>query len=68
MPKVIMEFNLPDEAEELKDAQNGTNYSIQLDNFANFLRSKLKYSELTEEQYAIYEEIRSKLWEIRNEE
>lgn len=31
MPKVILQYNLPEEREELKDAQNGTRNQIKLD-------------------------------------
>ena len=58
MPKHIIEFNLPEEREELQWAMKGIHYSIALDNIDNYLRSKLKYTELTEIQAEIYQEIR----------
>lgn len=67
MPKVILEFNTPEENSELHDAQNGQKYVVALNEFANFLRAKLKYEELDEATYKVYEEVREKFYEIRNE-
>jgi len=41
--KAILEFNLPDEQEELKLAQNGAKYSFLLDELDSNLRSMIKY-------------------------
>ena len=63
-------FNLPEESEELKDALNGTNVKSAIWDFDQFLRSRIKHSDLSEEQYATYSEIRDELhrilgdWEI----
>lgn len=68
MPKVTFTFNLPEEREELELAQKGPHLSSVLDDLDNYLRHKLKYETLTEEQYAVYEDVRKKLYELRNEE
>ena len=67
MPKVILEFNLPEEQEEFKTATSATDMSLTLWDFAQFLRQKIKYEELSESDYAVYESVREKLYEIANE-
>jgi hypothetical protein len=59
---------LPEEKEEFETAQKGIDYLIALDEMDNFLRGKLKYSVLTDEEIRIYEEIREKLRELRYNE
>jgi hypothetical protein len=63
----ILEFNLPEEEPEFKLAQNGVFYSIILNDLSNHLRAKLKYEQLTEKEYEIYESIRTKLYELASE-
>lgn len=60
-----MEFNIPEEQYELNLAQNGSKYLHVIEELDNFLRSKLKYGELSDEQYHSYEAIRHKLFELR---
>lgn len=69
MPKAILEFNLPEEQEEFNMVSKAVSYSIALSDMDNYLRGKIKYGseEMTEEAYAIYEEIRKQLWEIMND-
>lgn len=43
--KTILIFKLPEEKEELKHAQNGTNYAGFIDDFESLLRNKEEYSE-----------------------
>lgn len=67
MSKGKLEFQLPEEQEDFETAQKGWHYRIIIEELDNYLRSKIKYSELTEEQHAIYDEIRSELWRLRND-
>lgn len=67
MPKVIIEFNLPEENEEFKTATKATDMSLVLWDFSQHLRSKIKYGDLPEAEYAIYEAIREKFHEILND-
>lgn len=61
-------FDLPEEQEEFETAVNGQKYRSVLSELDNYLRGRLKYSDLTDEQYKIHEEIREKLWgELNNE-
>lgn len=55
--KAILEFSLPEEQEEFKDAVNGTKYALALHNIKNDVRSIWKHGELTEEQYEIVDKI-----------
>jgi hypothetical protein len=67
MSKAILEFNLPEEQEEFKDAVNGTKYALALHNIKDDVRSIWKYDELTAQQYEIvdkiYEQINLRLTE-----
>lgn len=61
---IRLEFDLPDEEYEFRSAINGHKYRSVLIDLDNHLRSKLKYSDLTEVQDDIYEEVREKLREL----
>lgn len=60
MPKVTLEFALPEEKEEFATCNNASEYRAALYEFANYLRNQLKYSDLTEKEQVIFEEIRDK--------
>jgi len=66
MPKAILEFSLPEENVEFKEACEASSLKYAVQDFDNFLRAKLKYEELSEETYKAYDEIRSKLYEELN--
>jgi len=67
--KAILKFNLPEEQEEFDIANKGWKFRLALSTHDQHLRNKLKYDEqLTDEQYKVYEEVRTKLWEILQEE
>lgn len=66
--KAILEFNLPEDAEDYKLANSALHLSTIICELDNFLRSKLKYETLTEEQYKCYEAVREKLYELKNDE
>jgi hypothetical protein len=59
--KAILEFNLPEEQCEFKDAQEGGFYKAVLQEFDNYLRGKLKYEELSSNDQALLETVRQKL-------
>jgi len=58
----IIEFNLPEEENEFRQAMAATRYLTILIRIDEFLRSQIKYEEREELQ-----EIRDKLWELINE-
>lgn len=68
MPKATLTFQLPEETQDFQDACKAQHYVGVIDELDNFLRSKLKYTELTDEQDMVYSEVREKLWALRNEE
>ena len=69
MPTAILSYNLPEEQDEFDLAYNGARLAVIVEDFDDYLRRKLKYESdaLTEEQYKLYQEIRDKLNEMRNE-
>lgn len=65
MPKVTLEFNLPEEKEEYLVAMDGGKYYSQIGEFTSYLRSIIKYSnDLPESEMAVYAKIRAKWLEI----
>jgi len=66
--KAILEFNLPEENEEFETASNGWKYKSLLWDFDNYLRSKLKYENLNDNEYTVYEKTRDHLWSLVNDE
>jgi len=67
--KAILKYNLPEEQEEFDIANKGWKYRSALIEIDEYLRSKIKYDEsLTDEQYKVYEDTRTKFWEILNED
>lgn len=61
--KHYLSFTLPEEQEELNTHMNGAKYYSALWEVLQFLRSKIKYENLTDEQLKIYEEIRGKIYQ-----
>ena len=62
MPKAILEFSLPEEQSEFNTCNKAGDYRAALYDFANYLRNQLKYSDLTEKEQVIFEEIRDKFY------
>ena len=63
--KAILEFNLPDDQIDFNFATKGDKYYSTLLEMDNWLRGKIKYAEnLTNEQYAVYEECRNELRDL----
>jgi hypothetical protein len=62
--KATLEFNLPDDKEDYEMMINASKYYLALWNMKQELRSKLKYAELSEQEYEIYEKVRDKYNEI----
>ena len=66
--KATLTFQLPEETQDFQDACKAQHYISVIDELDNFLRNKLKYCELSATEDTIYSEIRSKLYELKNEE
>jgi len=73
MPKITMEFNLPEEQQQFDDALNGTKYCIQLEEIWNkVFRPSRKHGYNnpildTEEACAVIEELINIYNEVINE-
>ena len=63
--KVTYEFEGYDDQDDLIIFQQAKACYFVLLEMDDYLRSKLKYTQLTDEEYAIYEKIRSKLTELK---
>jgi len=57
-----------DDKEEYEMCMNGKKYHSVLWDFDQELRKKLKYEELDEKEYDIYDNIRTMLWDLLDEE
>ena len=66
--KAILEFNLPEENEEFQAAVNGLNYKSAIWDYDQWLRSEMKYSELSDQTYKAYETCRKELRKILEED
>lgn len=66
MAKAILEFDLPEETIEYRLAVNAGNYHAVLWDIDQYLRSKLKYGELTSEQYDALDKTREELHDLMN--
>jgi hypothetical protein len=68
MPKVTIEFNTIEEQHELELCINASKwYSIVWD-YSEYLRTKIKYDELSDDAYKAIEQAREKLHELLNDE
>lgn len=70
MPRVTIEFNLPEEQYEFEQAVNAGKFRTVLWELDQFLRSKTKYADdnATEEQIAAYYELRDELHRLMGED
>lgn len=61
--KGILEFNLPEEAEEHHRAIHATDWALAALDMDNYLRGRLKYEELSDDVDDALDKAREKLWE-----
>lgn len=66
MPKITLEFDSIEDAEELNVALNGGKYLAALQELDNYLRGRLKYEDLPEEIDTALQLARDKLHEELN--
>ena len=64
MPKATLEFSLPEERIEFETAARAQDILSVLGEHDEWLRSKLKHGELTDDQRLVLEECRSHLWSL----
>lgn len=69
MPTATVTFDLnePDERRAHLECVKAPDVIMVVSDFNDFLREKLKWAELTEEQYKVYETASEKLHEIIND-
>lgn len=59
--KAILEFTLPEESHEHRDALQGSEWKWAMDDVLNYLRSEIKHVNHTAEEYRILETVREKV-------
>jgi hypothetical protein len=59
--KAKLIFNLPDDSHEWENATKGASMHSTLWEYDQWLRGKIKYDDLTDEQYQVYQGCRDKL-------
>lgn len=62
MPKGVLSFDLPEEEQEFRMAQECGEWRIAVMDILEHLRSELKYKDLSGEKAAAYEEFRELIW------
>lgn len=62
--KITMEFNLPEDKDDYDLHNNASNMFCILVELDSFLRSKLKYEELNNDQYTSFEIARNHLYAL----
>lgn len=66
--KTIMEFNMPEDREELEIAQNGQKYFSTLNDVYQYLRGQLKYNDkLTDDEVKVYTKVYDMFFTILND-
>ena len=63
MPIARLEFELPTESAEHRDALDGGKWRLLFWEFDQYLRGRIKHEEMSEERRTLLEEIRRKLSE-----
>ena len=63
MPKALLEFNLPEEEPEHRDALDGTNWKLVAWDIDQLLRNAIKYGcdQCEDNKYSAFEYIRKEL-------
>lgn len=62
--KAKLKFKLPEQKKQFEASYNGMNYKSAIWEFDQWLRSEMKYKELSEETYKAYETCRKELRDI----
>jgi hypothetical protein len=68
MPKVTIEFNTIEEQHELELCINASKWYSIVSDYSEYLRTKIKYGELSDDAYKAIEDAREKLHELLNDE
>ena len=67
--KIVIEYNLPDDAYEYAKFKNCNAYMLCLQDMHEYLRSQVKYApdEMSQESFDAYEMVREKLFRLLKE-
>ena len=65
--KAELTFDLPEEQDLFEIYNNALKYYSTVSEINNFLRSKLKYEEINDDEYKAYEKTKEELWNILQE-
>lgn len=66
--KASLHFKLPEERADLDDAVNAQKFKSVISELDNWLRGKIKYEDLPEQESNAYQKARDKIHEFLNEE
>jgi hypothetical protein len=66
--KATLEFNLPEDTDDYDIHRQATKYFLFQEDVFNYFRHKLKYENLTDKEYEIYEKIKSDLYDLLRDE
>lgn len=64
----ILKFTLPEEQIDFQTALDGNKLKMIIHDHYQFIRTKLKYCQLTDAEYQIYEECKENLLQLLNDE
>lgn len=64
--KAILKYKIPEEESEFKHAVKGRDAFLSLWDFAQYLRSEIKYKDHSEEELTLLENIRNNFYETLN--
>lgn len=64
----ILKFTLPEEQIDFQTALDGNKLKMIIHDHYQYIRTKLKYCQLTDHEYQIYEECKENLLQLLNDE
>ena len=65
--QATLKFNLPEDHNSFEEAVRAKDFKLSIDEFLDWIRSKIKYTELPCEDYRIYQEVQSQFFNILGE-
>jgi hypothetical protein len=65
--QATLKFNLPEDHDNFEKAVRAKDFKLSIDEFLDWIRSKIKYTDLPEEDYRIYKEVQDQFYSILGE-
>ena len=62
MAKGMLTFDLPEEEQQFREAQDGPNWKYLVIDILNYMRAHIQHGTLPQEKLAAFEEIREVIW------